>query len=220
MRCRNVLKWELGDVLVTPLIPLQVTEECGRHVMRSLAEFMDWADDLLESEMRILEGVRCEYVKGILAEVERKARWADELQNLRMPISLSGEGTTLYKSRNWGALPETFPVLDEHDEQVWLGNICRHLNRELNLSLASSVASGRTLAAVREMESDGQMVEFAVAGASNTDRSVAALARKGVTATKVGRTGLSLSVEKDVDDGIAELKSMGMEKKVLFLLHG
>jgi hypothetical protein len=114
------------------------------------------------------------------------------------------------------ALPETFPVLDEHDEQVWLGNICWHLNKELNLSLASSVASGRTLAAVREMEADGQMVEFAVAGASNADRSVAALARKGVTATKVGRTGWSLSVEKDVDDGIAELKSMGMEKKVLF----
>ncbi len=55
------------------------------------------------------------------------------------------------------------------------------MNRELNLSLASSVASGRMLAAVREMESDGQMVEFAVAGASNADRSVAALARKGVT---------------------------------------
>jgi hypothetical protein len=215
VRCRNVLKWELGEVLVTPLIPLQMNEDCGRHVMRSLAEFMDWADDLLESEMMILKGVRCEYVKGILAEVEGKARWADELQNLRMPISLSGEGTTLYKSRNWGALPETFPALDEHDEQVWLGNICRHLNRELNLSLASSVASGRTLAAVREMEADGQTVEFAVAGASNADRSVAALARKCVTATKIGRAGWSLSVEKDVDDGIAELKSMGMEKKVL-----
>ncbi len=54
-----------------------------------------------------------------------------------------------------------------------------------------------------------------MAGASNADRSVAALARKGVTATKIGRAGWSLSVEKDVSDGIAELKSMGMEKKVL-----
>jgi hypothetical protein len=215
VRCRNVLKRELGEVLVTPLIPLQVTEVDGRHVMRSLAEFMDWADDLLESEMMFLKGVRCEYVRSILAEVEGKERWADELQNLRMPISLSGEGTTLYKSRFWGAIPETFPVLDEHEEQVWLGHICRHLNRELNLSLASSVASGRTLAAVREMEDNGQMVEFVVAGASNADRSVAALARKGVTATKIGRAGWSLSVEKDVSDGIAELRSMGMEKKVL-----
>jgi hypothetical protein len=95
VRCRNVLKWELGEVLVSPLIPLQVTEECGRHVMRSLAEFMDWADDLLESEMMFLKGVRCEFVKGILAAVEGKARWVDELQNLQMPVSLSGEGTTL-----------------------------------------------------------------------------------------------------------------------------
>jgi hypothetical protein len=77
------------------------------------------------------------------------------------------------------------------------------------------VASGRTLAAVREIEDNGQMVEFAVAGASNADRSVVALARKGVTATKIGRAGWSLSVEKDVSDGITELKSMGMEKKVL-----
>ena len=113
-----------------------------------------------------------------------------------MPISLSGEGTTLYKSRNWGALPETFPALDEHDEQVWLGNICRHLNRELNLSLASSVASGRTLAAVREMEAGGQTVEFAVAGASNADRSVAALARKGVMATKIGRPAGACQLSK------------------------
>ncbi len=30
VRCRNVLKWELGEVLVTPLIPLQVTEKPGR----------------------------------------------------------------------------------------------------------------------------------------------------------------------------------------------
>jgi hypothetical protein len=65
------------------------------------------------------------------------------------------------------------------------------------------------------MEDNGQMVEFVVAGASNADRSVAALARKGVTATKIGRAGWSLSVEKDVSDGIAELRSMGMEKKVL-----
>jgi hypothetical protein len=77
------------------------------------------------------------------------------------------------------------------------------------------VASGRTLAAVREMEENRQMVEFVVARASNADRSVVAQARKGVTVTKIGRAGWSLSVEKDVSDGNAELKSMGMEKIVL-----
>jgi hypothetical protein len=78
-----------------------------------------------------------------------------------------------------GGLPTSLPSMDEHEEQVWLGHICRNLNRDLNLSLATSVASGRTLAAVRELEDEGSMLEFAVAGASNADKSVAALARKG-----------------------------------------
>jgi hypothetical protein len=213
--CRNKLKWELGDVIVTPLIPLMTLETYGRHVVRSLVEFLDWADDLQDTEMMFLKGVRDEYAKTFLVEEEGADRWADELQNLRMPISLSGEGTTLYKSRNLGGLPTSLPSMDEHEEQVWLGHICRNLNRDLNLSLATSVASGRTLAAVRELEDEGSMLEFAVAGASNADKSVAALARKGLMATKVGKAGWSLAVEKDVSDAIAELKSMGMERKVL-----
>jgi hypothetical protein len=76
------------------------------------------------------------------------------------------------------------------------------LNRDLNLSLATSVASGRTLAAVRELEDEGSMLEFAVAGASNADKSVAALARKGLVATKVGKAGWSLAFEKDVSDAM------------------
>jgi hypothetical protein len=123
VRCRNILKWELGDVIVTPLLPLMSTETYGRHRVRSLVEFLEWADDLQDTEMMFLRSVREEYVKTFLGEVEGAERWADELQNLRMPITLSGEGTTLYKSRNWGGLPVTLPTLDEHDEQVWLGHI-------------------------------------------------------------------------------------------------
>ncbi len=87
-------------------------------MVRSLAEFLDWADDLQDTEMMFLKSVRDEYVKTFLVEVEGADRWADELQNLRMPITLSGEGTTLYKSRNWGGLPAGLPILDEHKEQV------------------------------------------------------------------------------------------------------
>jgi hypothetical protein len=68
--------------------------------------------------MMFLKGVRDEYVKTFLVEEEGADRWADELQNLRMPITLSGEGTTLYKSRNLGGLLTTLPSMDEHEEQV------------------------------------------------------------------------------------------------------
>jgi hypothetical protein len=39
---RNLLKRELGDVLVVPLLPLVSVSGVGRHVVRSLLEFLNW----------------------------------------------------------------------------------------------------------------------------------------------------------------------------------
>ena len=45
-RARDRIMRELGDVLVVPWFPLLSDEAIGQHLVRSLAEFMDWFDDL------------------------------------------------------------------------------------------------------------------------------------------------------------------------------
>ncbi len=76
----------------------------------------------------------------------------------------------LYRSRNWGSLPTSLRQVDEHEEERWVGKIGTSMCREVNISLATSVASGRALAAVRSLdESSGQMINK-VAGASNAAR--------------------------------------------------
>jgi hypothetical protein len=88
----------------------------------------------------------------------------------------------------------------------------------MNISLATSVASRRTLAAVRLFEENSDQMIFKVAGASNSARTAAALTRKGIEAEKIGRRGRSLYVEKDVKELISSLKEVDMSKQVL-LFH-
>jgi hypothetical protein len=84
---RNLLKRELGDVLVVPLLPLVSVSGVGSHVVRSLLEFFNWVDDLQDPEMELL------------MPVEGGQPWASERQNLMFPISLYGEGVMLYSTR-------------------------------------------------------------------------------------------------------------------------
>ncbi len=175
-------------------------------------------DDLQDPEMELLRGVRRQYVEEFLCKVEDGEPWAEELQNLMMPISLYTEGLMLYKSRHWGSLPTGLRQLDEHDEERWVGKIGTAMCREVNISLATSVASGRTLAAVRSLEENSGQMVIKVAGASNAARTAAALTRKGVAAEKVGQRGWSLAVEKDVKELVSSLKGVDMTKQVL-LFH-
>ncbi len=48
------------------------------------------------------------------------AGWADELQNLMMPVSLYSDGLTLYMSRGWGDLPQQLRRVDEKEETLWI----------------------------------------------------------------------------------------------------
>jgi hypothetical protein len=105
VKCRNKLVEELGDVIVVPLLALVVINLPGRHIVRSLAEFLEWFDDLLEAEAGILRTLRKDYVQNFLRPEKEGKGWCDELHNLMMPVSLYGEGLTLYKSRDWGQLP-------------------------------------------------------------------------------------------------------------------
>jgi hypothetical protein len=47
---RERIMRELGDVLVLPWIPLLSEPAEGRHVVRAVAEFMNWFDDLQDPE--------------------------------------------------------------------------------------------------------------------------------------------------------------------------
>jgi hypothetical protein len=215
LKARNVLKRELGDVLIVPLLPLVGEDLWGSHLVRSLVEFLSWMEDLQDPEAELLRGVRRQYMKEFLSAVEGGEPWADELQPIMMPISMYGEGVMLYKSRDWGSLPMSIRAVDEHEEGVWVGKISTAMVREVNISLATTVCSGRTLSAVRAFEEKGGKLGFRVAGASNAARTAAALARKGMDAVKLGQRGWSLAVEKDVKELVSQLKEVDMSNQVL-----
>jgi hypothetical protein len=215
LKARNFLKKELGDVLVVPLLPLVSEDLWGRHLVRSLVEFLNWMEDLQDPEAELLRTVRRQYVADFLSVVEGGEPWADELQPMMLPISLYGEGLMLYRSRDWGSLPMAIRSVDEHEEEVWVGKIGKAMVREVNISLATTVCPGRTLSAVRSFEEKGGKLGFKVAGASNAARTAAALARKGMDASKIGQRGWSLSADKDIKELLSELKDVDMTSQVL-----
>jgi len=213
---RILLRKELGDVIVVPLLPLVTADVQEEHTVRSLKEILNWIDDMEGGETELLKGVRRQYVHEFLGEATEGDRWADGLQPLKLPISVQqGEGLTLYRSKNWGRLPRFLKAVGEHEEAVWVGKLCVGMNLEIGFSLATTFCTGRTLTAIRAQEEGGSELRMEVIGASNATRTVASLVRKGVNATKAGRPNWSLQVEKDVDDIILELRGRGMAGKVL-----
>ncbi len=197
------------------LLPFVSVSGVGSHTLRSLLEFLNWVDNLQDPEMELLRGVRRQYVAEFLSPVEGGQQWAGERQNMMLPISLYGEGVMLYKSREWGPLPRELRPVSEDEEAEWLGKLSTAMGREVNISLATTVASGRTLSAVRSLEEDGGQMIYKVASDSNAARTVVALTRKGVAAEKFGQRGWSLSVEKDVQELVSALKDADMSKQVL-----
>jgi hypothetical protein len=212
---RTLLKRELGDVTVVPLLPLVSVDVPVPHMVRCLIEYLDWYDDLQDPEAAIMRKVRREYVREFLCEEEDGVAWADGTQIHHMPISLLGEGTTRYVSRDYGAIPQVLKAVDEHTEALWIGKITAFLNSVMRMSLTTTVMSGRTLAAIRADEEEEDNLRFKVIGASNGTRSTNSLCRKGFDARKVGQAGWSLSVEKDVEDAVSELGGGGMRQQVI-----
>jgi hypothetical protein len=86
---------------------------------------------------------------------------------MMLTISLDGKGVMLYKSREWGPLLRELQPVSEDEEAVWVGKVSTAMGREVNISLATAVASGRTLSAVRSLEENSGQMVFRVAGASN-----------------------------------------------------
>jgi hypothetical protein len=100
IKARNMLRNELGDVLVVRVIPLVGSVVENTTLVSSLTEFLHWVDNLQDLEMELLGGVRKQYVEELLGRSEEGEPWAEDLQNLMMPISLYTEGLMLYRSRH------------------------------------------------------------------------------------------------------------------------
>ena len=216
-RCREWIRRELGEVMALPLLPLVTKEVVGENVTRPLLEFLSWFNDLDDSEAGFLKGVRRQYCSEFLRMEGDGVGGADgdSLRNLMLPVDLHGEGLTRYKSRGWGRIPEGLKAVDEDMEKILIGKLILGLSLEMKLSLATTVASVRTLSAVRELEEGEKGMRIRVAGAANAAMTVAALTKKGVEASKVGGRGWNLSIEGDVEKALEGLRVPEVEKDIL-----
>jgi len=93
-RCRREILAELGTVVVVPAFHLPASVFAGGNVVRSLLEFTNWYLDLPDTEVGLLRKIRREYLDFVCAREEVGVPWANYLQMLRLPVSLSAEGTS------------------------------------------------------------------------------------------------------------------------------
>ena len=195
-KCRQQIMRALGDVIVVPAFHLPTAAVSGRHIVRSLLEFTMWYLDLPDHEVGLLKEARKDHLEFLCGKTGGEG-WGDCLQNLRLPLGLEAEGTSRFKSRDWGERPDKLGPVSEDMERMWLDRICGGFNLAMHLSLASAVASSRSLLAVRGLEAEGERLAMTVVGASNAARTAAALERQGIKATKVGQKGWRLSNDAD-----------------------
>ncbi len=117
-RCRNIIKQEMGEVIVIPLLHLSPVGIEDKTIFRSLLDMASWYDDMEEVELKLIRNTRMNFMEVNLARLERGPGWADTHINSRMPVSLSASsaGTTAYVTGDWGRRPERIAPLTEHGE--------------------------------------------------------------------------------------------------------
>jgi hypothetical protein len=91
-RCRNILKRELDEVIVIPLLHLSPVGITDRTILRSMIDMASWYDDLEEVELKLIRNTRMNFMEVNLARTERGPGWADTHINSRMPVSLGRVG--------------------------------------------------------------------------------------------------------------------------------
>ncbi len=202
--CRNILKKELGDIIVIPLLHLTPVGIEDRTVLRGMIDMAAWFDDMEESEFRLIRNTRMNFFEVNLGRQDRGPGWADYQVNSRMPVSLAADstGTTAYVTGDWGKRPEKIGALTESGERHWVGLLIGEINRELKLGLATAVSFGRSLAAVKRVGEDVGKISAVTVGASNAARTAAALKRKGVVTVPLGQAGWKIS-----EDAVAYLEN-------------
>jgi len=203
-KCRNILKREMGDVIVIPLLHLSPVGIEDRTVLRGMIDMAAWFDDMEESELRLIRNTRMNFFEVNLGRLDRGPGWADYQVNSRMPVSLAADstGTTAYVTGDWGKRPEKIVALTESGERHWVGLLIGEINRELKLGLATAVSFGMSLAAVKRVGEDVGKITAVTVGASNAARTAAALKRKGVVTVPLGQAGWKIS-----EDAVAYLEN-------------
>jgi hypothetical protein len=199
-----VLKKELGDIIVIPLLHLTPVGIEERTILRGLIDMAAWYDDMEEIELRLIRNTRMNFFEVNLGRLDRGPGWADYHVNSRMPVSLAEDssGTTAYVTGDWGKRPLKVGPLTETGEKYWVGLLIGEINRELKLGLATAVSFGRTLSAVKRVGEDVGKMSAVTVGASNAARTAAALKRKGVETVPLGQAGWKIS-----EDSIAYLEN-------------
>ncbi len=93
-KCRNIIKHELGDVIVIPLLHLSPVGIEDRTILRSMIDMAAWYDDMEEVELKLIRNTRMNFMEVNLGRLERGPGWADAHINSRMPVSLSADWGT------------------------------------------------------------------------------------------------------------------------------
>jgi hypothetical protein len=83
-RCRNILKKELGDIIVIPLLHLTPVGIEDRTVLRGMIDMAAWFDDMEESELRLIRNTRMNFFEVNLGRQDR-GRLPGELEDAGLP---------------------------------------------------------------------------------------------------------------------------------------
>jgi hypothetical protein len=184
---RNIIKRNLGDVMVIPVIPITPSGIRSRKAIRSLLDMSAWINDLEEPELRFIRNTRKNFEDVNLGRVDKGEGWADTHLNHRMPVSLAEEssGTMPYCTGDWGIRPLAIGPMTEAGERFWILRLIWELNRELKMALGTTVSLSRTMAGINRIANDMSGLEVTCIGASNATRTT--------EATLIGKTGWKLS---------------------------
>jgi len=215
--CRKWIKDDLGELMVLPLIPIPVTAITDRATIRSLLEFFAWFDDMPEAESKLLCETREHYVKLYMARAGDGPGWCDDRQSFKLPISLSGSGRSTYKSRRWGARPESIPAFNTETEKYWVTILADNLNKDVAVDITVDISFLRKGADIRQLEISLSNSATVVAGASNANRTAHALAERNIPVTNLARPGWKLTAAT-VEELVDRLKEVGSGD--ILVLHG
>ncbi len=185
--------------MVLPLIPLPTSAITGRATIRSMLEFFAWFEDMPEAESKLLSETREHYVKLYMTRIGDGPGWCDDRQSFKLPISLSGNGKSTYKSRRWGARPENILAFNSETEKYWVSLLIDNLNKDLATDLSLDLSFLRKGADIRYLKLSLSKFAMVVGGASNANRTAIALAERNVPVTNLAKPGWKITAATEAD---------------------
>jgi len=209
--CRRWLRNDLGDVTVLPLIPMPMEEVAEKETIRSLLEFFNWFGSLPDSEVKLLEETRANFLKMYVERIGTGGGWCDERQSGWMPVSLSNCNKERVVSRLWGNRPLTIAAFSEQTEQYWVTRIVENINSDFSLDLSTDLCFSRQLSERRRVETALCRTRAVVAGGSNAGKLFASMSRLGQKAISLAKPGWRLTMER-VDELKVKLSTLCTEE--------